>query len=61
MWSPDRAVLAVSGAAEERVTGPGQLQGILKKALAQPTVCIIGCPVDYSENLKLTEQPGNLV
>ena len=54
-------MVAVSGAAEERVTGPGQLQGILKKALAQPTVCIIGCPVDYSENLKLTEQPGNLV
>lgn len=44
-----------------RVTGPGQLQGILKKALAQPTVSIVDCPVDYSENLKLTEQLGNLV
>jgi len=49
------------GAAGYRVTGPGQLQGILKKALAQPTVSIIDCPVDYSENLKLTEQLGNLV
>lgn len=50
-----------SGARGYRVTAAGQLQGILKEALAQPTVTFIDCPVDYSENLKLTEQLGNLV
>jgi len=49
------------GARGYRVTGPGQLQDILKEALAQPTVTLIDCPVDYSENLKLTEQPGSFV
>jgi len=44
-----------------RITGPGPLQVILKEALAQPTLGIIDCPFDYSENLKLTERPGNLV
>jgi hypothetical protein len=28
------------------VTGTGQLQGILKEALVQPTVSIIDCPDD---------------
>jgi len=60
--NPDLVKYAESfGAAGYRVTGPGQLQGILKKALLQPTVTTIDCPVDYSENLKLTEQLGNLV
>ena len=49
------------GARGYRVEAPGQLQDILKDALSQPTVSIIDCPVDYSENLKLTEQLGNLV
>ena len=43
------------------VDAPEKLQDILKEALAQPTLSIIDCPVDYSENLKLTEQLGNLV
>jgi len=60
--NPDFVKYAESfGAAGYRVTGTGQLQGILKEALVQPTVSIIDCPVDYSENLKLTEQLGNLV
>jgi acetolactate synthase-1/2/3 large subunit len=60
--NPDFVKYAESfGARGYRVTGPGQLQGILKDALAQPTVSIIDCPVDYSENLKLTEQLGKLV
>jgi acetolactate synthase-1/2/3 large subunit len=60
--NPDFVKYAESfGAAGYRVSGPGELQGILKKALMQPTVSIIDCPVDYSENLKLTEQLGNLV
>ena len=60
--NPDFVKYAESfGARGYRVTGPGQLQGILKEALAQPTLSVIDCPVDYSENLKLTEQLGNLV
>ncbi len=60
--NPDFVKYAESfGANGYRVTGPGQLQGILREALAQPTLSIIDCPVDYSENLKLTEQLGNLV
>ena len=60
--NPDFVTYAQAfGAKGYRVDGPGQLQDILKDALAQPTVTIIDCPVDYSENLKLTEQLGNLV
>lgn len=60
--NPDFVTYAESfGAKGYRVDGPGQLQSILKKALNQPTVSIIDCPVDYSENLKLTEQLGNFV
>lgn len=60
--NPDFVTYAESfGARGYRVTGPGQLQEILGAALQQPTVSIIDCPVDYSENLKLTEQLGNLV
>jgi acetolactate synthase-1/2/3 large subunit len=49
------------GARGYRVENTGQLQDVLRDALAQPTVAVIDCPVDYSENLKLTEQLGNLV
>jgi acetolactate synthase-1/2/3 large subunit len=33
----------------------------IKKAKDDNTVVIIDCPVDYSENMKLTEKLGNLV
>ena len=33
----------------------------IKQAIADNTVVIIDCPVDYSENMKLTEQLGELV
>jgi acetolactate synthase I/II/III large subunit len=33
---------------------------ILKQALADDTVAIIDCPVDYSENMKLTEKLATL-
>ena len=36
------------------------LAPVLKKALADETVAIIDCPVDYSENMKLTERLKNL-
>jgi acetolactate synthase-1/2/3 large subunit len=60
--NPDFVAYAESfGARGYRVTAPGDLQAMLKDALSQPTVSIIDCPVDYSENLKLTEQLGKLV
>ncbi len=34
---------------------------VLKKALADNTVSIIDCPVDYSENLKLTQKLGEMI
>jgi len=37
------------------------LPTILETALANNTVSIIDCPVDYRENIKLTEQMGTLV
>jgi acetolactate synthase-1/2/3 large subunit len=44
-----------------RVQRTEDLPAILKEALANDTVSIIDCPVDYRENIKLTEQMGNLV
>jgi acetolactate synthase I/II/III large subunit len=32
----------------------------LKRALGDNTVAIIDCPVDYSENMKLTEKLATL-
>jgi acetolactate synthase-1/2/3 large subunit len=32
------------------------LAPILKQALADDTVVIVDCPVDYSENMKLTKK-----
>ena len=42
------------GAAEE-------LLPTLQKALADDTVSVIACPVDYSENMRLTDKLGKLV
>jgi len=44
-----------------RVERTEDLPAILEEALASNTVSIIDCPVDYRENIKLTEQMGNLV
>jgi acetolactate synthase-1/2/3 large subunit len=44
-----------------RVERTQDLPGILREALSNDTVSIIDCPVDYRENIKLTEQMGNLV
>jgi acetolactate synthase-1/2/3 large subunit len=49
------------GAKGYRVEKTEDLLPILKKALTDDTVSIIDCPVDYSENLKLTEQLGEMV
>ena len=38
----------------------GDLLPILTEALAADTVSVIACPVDYSENLRLTDALGEL-
>jgi acetolactate synthase I/II/III large subunit len=55
--NPDFVKYAESfGAKGYRVERAEDLVPTLKKALADNTVVIIDCPVDYSENMKLTER-----
>lgn len=49
------------GARGYRVERTEDLPAILEAALANKSVSIIDCPVDYRENIKLTQQMGNLV
>jgi len=60
--NPDFVQYARSfGAQGYRVESAADLPAILQEALASDTVSIIDCPVDYRENIKLTEQMGTLV
>jgi acetolactate synthase-1/2/3 large subunit len=60
--NPDFVAYAESfGAKGYRVERTEDLPTILETALANNTVSIIDCPVDYRENIKLTEQMGTLV
>ena len=60
--NPDFVRYAESfGAKGFRVERDGDLVGILEKAFASNTVAVVDVPVDYSENMKLTEKLGNLV
>jgi acetolactate synthase-1/2/3 large subunit len=60
--NPDFVQYAQSfGAAGYRVGPQDDLQAILRRALADTRVSVIDCPVDYRENLKLTETLGKLV
>ena len=59
--NPDFAAYAESfGARGYRVNSAGDLLPILTEALAADTVSVIACPVDYSENLRLTDTLGEL-
>ncbi len=59
--NPDFVKQAESyGAQGYRVSTAEQLLPALKEALAADTVSIIECPVDYSENTKLTDKLGAL-
>jgi acetolactate synthase-1/2/3 large subunit len=59
--NPDFVKYAESfGAKGYRVERTEDLIPTLKRALADDTVAIIDCPVDYSENMKLTERLKNL-
>ncbi|GAB4335153.1 MAG: acetolactate synthase large subunit [Desulfobulbaceae bacterium] len=60
--NPDFAAYAESfGAKGYRVEAPGDLTGILEDAFASGRVAVVDVPVDYSENMKLTEKLGSLV
>jgi len=59
--NPDFVQLAHSfGASGYRIESAEQLLPTLREALAEDGVSIIACPVDYSENLRLTERLGEL-
>ena len=59
--NPDFVKYAESfGAKGYRVERTADLLPTLKRALADETVAIVDCPVDYGENMKLTERLNNL-
>jgi acetolactate synthase-1/2/3 large subunit len=59
--NPDLVRFAESfGAAGYRVNEPSELGPILADALNQPRPAVIDCPVDYGENLRLTERLKSL-
>jgi acetolactate synthase-1/2/3 large subunit len=59
--NPDFVAYAESfGARGYRVSSAGDLLPSLDEALALDTVSVIACPVDYSENLRLTDTLGEL-
>ncbi|PZP45028.1 MAG: acetolactate synthase large subunit [Azospirillum brasilense] len=59
--NPDFVKYAESfGAKGYRIGAASELLPTLQKALAEDGVSIITCPVDYSENMKLTDRLGEL-
>jgi len=60
--NPDFVAYAKSFGAEGiRIESADQLLPTLQAALKNPTVTIIDCPVDYSQNDRLTELMGNVL
>jgi acetolactate synthase I/II/III large subunit len=59
--NPDFVKYAESfGAKGYRIGNANDLLPTLKSALKDNTVSVITCPVDYSENIKLTDKLGQL-
>jgi acetolactate synthase I/II/III large subunit len=59
--NPDFVAYAESfGARGYRIETPDALLPTLRRALADDTVSVIACPVDYAANLQLTEALGEL-
>ncbi|MBL1375699.1 hypothetical protein JL924_19655, partial [Acinetobacter baumannii] len=59
--NPDIVSYAESfGAKGYRITAADQLLPTLQAALDDDGVSLIACPVDYSENLRLTDRLGQL-
>jgi acetolactate synthase I/II/III large subunit len=57
--NPNFAALAESfGCRGYRVTAAQELQPMLEEAFRQRVPAVVACPVDYSENLRLTEKLG---
>lgn len=48
------------GAKGYRIEASDDLLPTFRQALEEETVSIIACPVDYSENMKLTDKLGEL-
>ncbi len=60
--NPDFVALAESfGCAGIRIESAAELKPALEQAFASKRPVVIDCPVDYNENLKLTEKLGKLV
>ncbi len=60
--NPDFVKLGESfGAKGYRVSAEDELAPILRDALAQKVPAIIDCPVDYSENVRLSKRLGKLI
>jgi acetolactate synthase-1/2/3 large subunit len=59
--NPDFVAYAESfGARGYRITSAAELLPTLREALDAETVSVIACPVDYRENLRLTDSLGEL-
>ncbi|MEU6083941.1 acetolactate synthase large subunit [Streptomyces sp. NPDC047108] len=59
--NPDLVAYAESfGARGHRITSAGELLPVLREALDGDGVSVIACPVDYAENLRLTDRLGAL-
>ena len=59
--NPDVVSYAESfGAKGYRITSAGELLPTLRAALEEGGVSVISCPVDYSENMRLTDRLGQL-
>jgi acetolactate synthase-1/2/3 large subunit len=59
--NPDLVTYAESfGARGHAVKSADDLLPVLREALAHDGVDVISCPVDYTENLRLTERLGSL-
>ena len=59
--NPDFELLAKSfGAWGRTLTGAGQLPDALDEAFRQPGPALLAVPVDYGENVKLSQRLGNL-
>jgi len=59
-WKQEVQFAESFGAKGYRVERAEDLLPTLKQAIDDKTVVVIDCPVDYSENLKLTEKLGKL-
>jgi len=60
--NPDWELLAKAfGCYGRTIRKAGELPEVLKEAFSQPGPALIGVPVDYAENLKLTAKMGSIV